>query len=90
MDNTKRPPFIASKLIPKTLERNFLFLPLSEPIKSLPHQTLDMELLVVGDCHGKAPEISTEAEKADVILATGDICGDSSQMREAMFQSIDS
>ena len=49
-----------------------------------------MEVLVVGDCHGEIPEISEEAERADVILATGDICGDSSQMREAMFQSIDS
>lgn len=49
-----------------------------------------MDILVVGDCHGKIPEIGSEAENADVILATGDICGDSDEMRNAMFESIDS
>lgn len=48
-----------------------------------------MNILAVGDCHGEVPDIEKEAKKADVILATGDICGDSTQMRDAMFKSID-
>jgi Icc-related predicted phosphoesterase len=49
-----------------------------------------MKILVVGDCHGEKPEIEDAAEKADVILAVGDICGDSDRMRDAMFASMDS
>jgi len=49
-----------------------------------------MDILVVGDCHGKVPEIDEEASEADIIIATGDICGDSDEMRNAMFESIDS
>ena len=48
-----------------------------------------MKILVVGDCHGRKPEIDKPAQEADLILATGDICGDSEEMREAMFESID-
>lgn len=48
-----------------------------------------MKILVVGDCHGRKPEIKEAVEEADVILATGDICGDSDEVRDAMFQSID-
>lgn len=48
-----------------------------------------MKILVVGDCHGVKPVIDEEAEEADVILATGDICGDSDKMRNAMFQAMD-
>jgi len=49
-----------------------------------------MKILVVGDCHGKVPNMDEEASEADFIIATGDICGDSDEMREAMFKSIDS
>ncbi|WP_414838195.1 metallophosphoesterase family protein [Candidatus Nanosalina sp. VS9-1] len=49
-----------------------------------------MKILVVGDCHGKKPEIEGLAEEASVILVTGDVCGDSDTMRNAMFDSIDS
>lgn len=49
-----------------------------------------MKILVVGDCHGKKPEIEGLAEEASVILVTGDVCGDSDVMRDAMFDSIDS
>lgn len=48
-----------------------------------------MKLLIVGDCHGAKPEVGEKAEEADVILATGDICGDSDEMRNAMFQAMD-
>lgn len=49
-----------------------------------------MKILIVGDCHGKKQEIENEAEQADVILAVGDICGDSDEMRHAMFAAMDS
>jgi Icc-related predicted phosphoesterase len=49
-----------------------------------------MEILVVGDCHGEKPEIEEAARDADVILAVGDICGDSERMRESMFAAMDS
>jgi Icc-related predicted phosphoesterase len=49
-----------------------------------------MEILVVGDCHGEKPEIEQAAEEADVILAVGDICGDSERMRESMFAAMNS
>jgi len=49
-----------------------------------------MKILVVGDCHGVKPDIEQEGEEADLILATGDICGDADEMREAMFKSIES
>lgn len=49
-----------------------------------------MKILVVGDCHGKVPDMDIEVSEADIIIATGDICGDSDEMREAMFESIDS
>ncbi len=48
-----------------------------------------MKILVVGDCHGRKQQLETEAEEADVILAVGDICGDSDEMREAMFAAMD-
>lgn len=48
-----------------------------------------MNILVVGDCHGKVPDIDEEASEADIIVATGDICGDSDEMRKAMFKAID-
>lgn len=44
-----------------------------------------MRLLLVGDCHGKTPEI--EEKEFEAILAVGDICGDSEEARNAMFQS---
>lgn len=48
-----------------------------------------MRILVVGDCHGDIPDIDDEVEDSDIILAVGDICGDSREMREAMFEAID-
>lgn len=48
-----------------------------------------MKILVVGDCHGVKPEIEEEAGDADLILATGDICGDSEKVRKAMFKAMD-
>ena len=47
-----------------------------------------MEILVVGDPHGEIPDIGVG--KASVILVTGDVCGDSEVVREAMFDSMDS
>lgn len=49
-----------------------------------------MNILLVGDCHGEKQDIADEAEEADVILVTGDVCGDSDEMRGAMFASMDS
>lgn len=49
-----------------------------------------MKIIVVGDCHGKVPDVDIGASEADIIIATGDICGDSDEMRQAMFESIDS
>jgi Icc-related predicted phosphoesterase len=49
-----------------------------------------MKILVVGDCHGVKPDIEEEVGDADLILATGDICGDSDEVRNAMFQAMDS
>lgn len=46
-----------------------------------------MKILIIGDCHGKRPEIPEE--DFDLVLAIGDICGGSEEMRSAMFQSID-
>ncbi|MFB6208149.1 MAG: metallophosphoesterase [Candidatus Nanohaloarchaea archaeon] len=46
-----------------------------------------MKILVVGDCHGEKPEIPDE--DFDYIIATGDVCGDSDEVRENMFRSID-
>jgi Icc-related predicted phosphoesterase len=48
-----------------------------------------MKILVVGDCHGVKPDIE-EVRDADLILATGDICGDSDEVRNAMFKAMDS
>ncbi|MFB6116304.1 MAG: metallophosphoesterase [Candidatus Nanosalina sp.] len=48
-----------------------------------------MKILVVGDCHGVKPGVGQEAEEADLILATGDICGDPGEVREAMFRSME-
>ena len=48
-----------------------------------------MDLLVIGDCHGEKPEVDEEAENADLILVTGDVCGDSDRIREAMFRSVE-
>lgn len=46
-----------------------------------------MRILVVGDCHGRKPDVDQEAVEADLILATGDICGDPADVRDAMFSS---
>lgn len=48
-----------------------------------------MKILVVGDCHGVKPDVGREAEEADIILATGDICGDPADVRDAMFRSME-
>lgn len=48
-----------------------------------------MKILVVGDCHGVSPDLDDMGEEADLILATGDICGDSDEMRNAMFSAMD-
>lgn len=47
-----------------------------------------MKILVIGDCHGQKPEIPEE--DFDLVLAVGDICGGTNEMRNAMFESIDS
>jgi Icc-related predicted phosphoesterase len=44
-----------------------------------------MDLLVVGDCHGQKPEIPDK--NFDLVLAVGDICGGTEEMREYMFES---
>lgn len=49
-----------------------------------------MKILVVGDCHGRKPEIEGLVEGVNVILVTGDVCGDSDRMRKAMFEAMDS
>lgn len=46
-----------------------------------------MKILIIGDCHGKKPELPEE--DFDLVLAIGDICGGTDEMRSAMFQSID-
>lgn len=47
-----------------------------------------MKILVIGDCHGQKPEIP--GEDFDLVLAVGDICGGTDEMRTAMFEAIDS
>ncbi len=47
-----------------------------------------MEILVVGDPHGEVSDV--EVGEASVILVTGDVCGDSDKVREAMFDSMGS
>lgn len=47
-----------------------------------------MEILVVGDCHGEIPEIPDDRD-FDLVLAVGDICGGTDEMRSAMFQARD-
>ena len=47
-----------------------------------------MKALIIGDCHGEMPEIPKEG--FDLVLCVGDICGGTDEMREAMFQAIDS
>lgn len=44
--------------------------------------------MIVGDCHGEKPEIPEEDFEA--VIATGDICGDPEEARDAMFKAIDS
>lgn len=46
-----------------------------------------MNILLVGDCHGKIPSIVDE--DFDIVLAVGDICGESEEARTAMFESMD-
>ena len=95
MDDTKHPPLIAPDFMDKSfkwilkraLKNNIASEPVS--IKSLASEQFYMKILVVGDCHGVKQELENEAEQADVILAVGDICGDSEEMREAMFQAMD-
>jgi len=47
-----------------------------------------MQILVIGDCHGEMPEIPDS--NFDLILAVGDICGGTDEMRKYMFEAIDS
>lgn len=47
-----------------------------------------MRILVIGDCHGRKPEIPDT--EYDMVLAVGDICGGTDEMRTHMFQAIDS
>ena len=47
-----------------------------------------MKALIIGDCHGERPEIP-ENEEFDMILAVGDICGGTDEMRSAMFRARD-
>ncbi|MFP4038698.1 MAG: metallophosphoesterase [Candidatus Nanohaloarchaea archaeon] len=47
-----------------------------------------MKILVVGDCHGEKPEIPEE--DFDLVLAVGDICGGTDEMRSAMFEASES
>lgn len=44
-----------------------------------------MRALIIGDCHGEKPEIPDE--EFDLILAVGDICGGTDEMRSAMFEA---
>ena len=46
-----------------------------------------MRVLVIGDCHGEMPEIP-ETEY-DAVLAVGDICSGTDEMRNYMFEAID-
>lgn len=46
-----------------------------------------MKILVIGDCHGRPPEIPER--EFDIILAVGDICGGTEEMRQAMFKTAD-
>jgi Icc-related predicted phosphoesterase len=48
-----------------------------------------MDILVVGDCHGEKPDLGEEATEADLIIVTGDVCGDSEKIRNAMFRSVE-
>jgi len=47
-----------------------------------------MKILVIGDCHGEMPEIPETEYGA--VLAVGDICGGTDEMRKYMFEAIDS
>ena len=47
-----------------------------------------MKILVIGDCHGEVPEIPETS--FDAVLAVGDICGGTDEMRKYMFEAIDS
>lgn len=47
-----------------------------------------MKILVIGDCHGEIPEIP-EKEEFDMVLAVGDICGGTDEMRSSMFKARD-
>lgn len=47
-----------------------------------------MKILVIGDCHGEKPEIP-ENEEFEIVLAVGDICGGTDEMRSAMFEARD-
>lgn len=49
-----------------------------------------MKILVVGDCHGRKPEIEGLVEDVNIVLVTGDVCGDSDRMRNAMFEAMES
>ena len=44
-----------------------------------------MKILVVGDCHGVKPDLPNR--EYDLVLAVGDICGGTEEMRQAMFGS---
>jgi Icc-related predicted phosphoesterase len=43
--------------------------------------------LIIGDCHGEAPDIPEEG--FDLILCAGDICGGTDEMRNTMFEAMD-
>jgi len=44
-----------------------------------------VKLLIVGDCHGKIPDLPEE--DFDAVLCVGDICGDDEGVRELMFEA---
>lgn len=47
-----------------------------------------MKALIIGDCHGELPDIPEDG--FDLVLAVGDICGGTEEMRSAMFEAIES
>jgi Icc-related predicted phosphoesterase len=46
-----------------------------------------MKALIIGDCHGEMPDIPEEG--FDLVLAVGDICGGTDEMRSTMFEAMD-
>lgn len=46
-----------------------------------------MNALIIGDCHGDVPDIPKEG--FDLVLCVGDICGETDEVRNTMFEAMD-